>query len=35
MNDPDSEISQQLERYSSRQIRADLDLNTGVRYRGI
>ena len=35
MNDPDSEISQQLEKYSSRQIRADLDLNTGVRYRGI
>ena len=35
MNDPDSEISQQLEKYSSRQIRADLELNTGVRYRGI
>jgi molybdopterin-containing oxidoreductase family iron-sulfur binding subunit len=35
MNDPDSEISQQLEKYSSRQIRADLQLNTGVRYRGI
>ena len=35
MNDPDSEISQQLKKYSSRQIRADLELNTGVRYRGI
>ncbi|MEZ5540816.1 MAG: 4Fe-4S dicluster domain-containing protein [Pseudomonadota bacterium] len=35
LNDPDSEISQQLEQYTSRQIRADLQLNTGVRYRGI
>jgi molybdopterin-containing oxidoreductase family iron-sulfur binding subunit len=35
MNDPDSEISRQLEQYSSRQIRGDLQLNTGVRYRGI
>ena len=35
MNDPSSEISQELERHSSRQIRADLQLNTGVRYRGI
>jgi molybdopterin-containing oxidoreductase family iron-sulfur binding subunit len=35
MNDPDSEISRQLQHYSSRQIRADLQLNTGVRYRGI
>jgi molybdopterin-containing oxidoreductase family iron-sulfur binding subunit len=35
MNDPSSEISQQLEQYNSRQIRADLQLNTGVRYRGI
>jgi [DsrC]-trisulfide reductase subunit O len=35
LNDPDSEISRQLEQYSSRQIRADLLLNTGVRYRGI
>ena len=35
LNDPASEISTALTRYSSRQIRADLQLNTGVRYRGI
>jgi molybdopterin-containing oxidoreductase family iron-sulfur binding subunit len=35
MNDPDSDISQQLKQHSSRQVRADLELNTGVRYRGI
>jgi len=35
LNDPDSDISRQLERYPSSQIRADLNLNTGVRYRGI
>jgi molybdopterin-containing oxidoreductase family iron-sulfur binding subunit len=35
MKDPDSEISAQLRKYNSRQIRADLELNTGVRYRGI
>jgi len=35
MNDPDSELSRQLGKYHSRQIRADLELNTGVRYRGI
>ena len=35
MNDPASEISKQLKKYNSRQIRADLELNTGVRYRGI
>jgi tetrathionate reductase subunit B len=35
MNDPSSEISKQLEKYNTRQIRADLQLNTGVRYRGI
>jgi len=35
MNDPNSEISQQLKQHNSRQIRADLQLNTGVRYRGI
>ena len=28
-------LSQQLKQHSSRQIRADLELNTGVRYRGI
>mgnify|MGYP001814337779 FL=1 len=35
MNNPDSEISRQLASYSSSQIRGDLGLNTGVRYRGI
>jgi molybdopterin-containing oxidoreductase family iron-sulfur binding subunit len=35
LNDPASDISRQLEQHSSRQIRADLNLNTGVRYRGI
>jgi len=35
LNDPSSKISQQLKQYNSRQIRADLQLNTGVRYRGI
>ncbi|MGB5340292.1 MAG: 4Fe-4S dicluster domain-containing protein [Gammaproteobacteria bacterium] len=35
MNDPASDISVQLRQYSSTQIRADLELNTGVRYRGI
>jgi molybdopterin-containing oxidoreductase family iron-sulfur binding subunit len=35
MHDPDSNLSRQLRKYNSRQIRADLELNTGVRYRGI
>jgi tetrathionate reductase subunit B len=35
LNDPQSEISRELRQHSSRQIRADLQLNTGVRYRGI
>jgi molybdopterin-containing oxidoreductase family iron-sulfur binding subunit len=35
LNDPASGISKELKRHASRQIRADLDLNTGVRYRGI
>lgn len=35
LKDPNSELSQQLLNYSSKQIRADLGLNTGVRYRGI
>jgi len=35
MHDPDSELSRELRQYNSRQIRADLELNTGVRYRGI
>ncbi len=35
LNDPDSVISRQLKEYPSSQIRADLKLNTGIRYRGI
>ncbi len=35
MMDPDSELSRELSKHNSRQIRADLELNTGVRYRGI
>jgi len=35
MKDPSSDISKQLKQYNTRQIRADLGLNTGVRYRGI
>ena len=32
LNDPNSEISQELKKRNSTQIRADLELNTGVRY---
>lgn len=35
LKDPQSEISMQLEKHGGKQIRADLGLNTGVRYRGI
>ena len=35
LKDQNSEISKQLRKYPSTQIRADLGLNTGVRYRGI
>ncbi len=35
LNDPQSEISRKLKETSSRQIRADLGLNTGVRYHGV
>ena len=35
LNDENSEISQALKANSSTQIRADLGLNTGVRYQGI
>ena len=35
LNDPGSEISLRLASYPSRQIREDLNLNTGVRYSGI
>ena len=35
LNNPESDISKALKTSSSTQIRADLGLNTGVRYRGI
>ncbi len=35
LNDPESEISKRLAKYGGKQIRADLGLNTGVRYQGI
>lgn len=35
LHDENSEISQALKQHDSVEIRADLDLNTGVRYRGI
>ena len=35
LNDPNSEISKHVASYPSRQIREDLNLNTGVRYVGI
>ncbi|GAB4213623.1 MAG: Hdr-like menaquinol oxidoreductase iron-sulfur subunit HmeA [Rhodoferax sp.] len=35
LNDPNSAIAQRVASYPSRQIREDLNLNTGVRYSGI
>jgi [DsrC]-trisulfide reductase subunit O len=35
LNDPKSEISQRLAKYASTQIRADFELDTGVRYQGL
>jgi len=35
LKDPDSEISRRLAAQPSRQIRADLNLNTGVRYQNL
>ncbi|TNG00684.1 MAG: 4Fe-4S dicluster domain-containing protein [Gammaproteobacteria bacterium] len=35
LKDPDSELSQELRKYPSRQLREDLGLNQGVRYRNI
>ncbi len=35
LNDPNSEIAQELRRQNNTELRADLKLNTGVRYRGI
>lgn len=35
LNDPNSDISKKLQEMGGKQIRADLGLNTGVRYHGI
>lgn len=35
MNDPDSPVSRKARELSARQIRADLKLNTGIRYHGV
>lgn len=35
LNDPNSEIAMRVKTYASTEIRADLGLNTGVRYQGI
>ena len=35
LNDSNSEISKRIATYATTQVRADLALNTGVRYQGI
>jgi molybdopterin-containing oxidoreductase family iron-sulfur binding subunit len=35
LNDPDSEIAKAVARHTARQVREDLNLDTGVRYLGI
>jgi len=35
MNDPDSELAKALKQYPSREMRGDLNLNLGIRYRNI
>jgi molybdopterin-containing oxidoreductase family iron-sulfur binding subunit len=35
LNDPDSEISQRVAAYATRQIRADLGVDPGVRYQNL
>jgi molybdopterin-containing oxidoreductase family iron-sulfur binding subunit len=35
LNDKNSEISNELRKHGGKQIRADLNLNTGVRYQGL
>ncbi len=35
LNDPQSEIAQTMKTYATTEVRADLRLNTGVRYQGI
>jgi tetrathionate reductase subunit B len=35
MNDPNSDIAKALEKHNSSEVRANLELNTGVRYQGL
>jgi molybdopterin-containing oxidoreductase family iron-sulfur binding subunit len=35
LNNPDSDIAKAMQTYASTEVRADLGLNTGVRYQGI
>ncbi|NWG86725.1 MAG: 4Fe-4S dicluster domain-containing protein [Hydrogenophilaceae bacterium] len=35
LNDPESEIAKTVKTYATTEVRADLNLNTGVRYQGI
>jgi molybdopterin-containing oxidoreductase family iron-sulfur binding subunit len=35
LNDPNSEIARRIAQEATTQVRADLELNTGVRYQGI
>ena len=35
LNDPNSDIAKRVTTYATKQVRADLGLNTGVRYQGI
>jgi len=35
LNDPASEISQRIAAVATRQVRADFNLDTGVRYQGL
>ena len=35
LNDPDSEISRRVREWTTTQLRADLKLDPGVRYRGL
>jgi molybdopterin-containing oxidoreductase family iron-sulfur binding subunit len=35
LNDPESDIAQKLRSVASAQVRADLNLNTGIHYQGL
>lgn len=35
LNDPNSDISKRIAEYTTKQVRADLGLDTGVRYQGV